>query len=110
MSNDLAVQLKLMRPISKLLSIQIVIASHVRLQRSSMFCIHSIKKNYISLAMSRTNLAISIFMDPSSGNSFDEINICDSPLKCNEIYPFLKRLIAGDEKWIVYNDVNRKRS
>lgn len=38
------------------------------------------------------------------------ISICDSLLKRNEIDPFLKRLITGDEKWIVYNNVNRKRS
>lgn len=38
------------------------------------------------------------------------ISICDSLLKRNEIHPFLKRLITGDEKWIVYNNVNRKRS
>ncbi|CAK9832788.1 Histone-lysine N-methyltransferase SETMAR [Anthophora retusa] len=38
------------------------------------------------------------------------ISICDSLLKRNEIDPFLKSLIIGDEKWIVYNNVNRKRS
>lgn len=38
------------------------------------------------------------------------INICDLLLKRNEIDPFPKRLITGDEKWIVYNNVNRKRS
>ena len=38
------------------------------------------------------------------------INICDSLQKLNEINPFLKRLITGDEKWIVYNNVNRERS
>ena len=38
------------------------------------------------------------------------INICDSLLKRNEFDPFLKNLITGDEKWIVYNNVNRKRS
>ena len=38
------------------------------------------------------------------------INICDTHLKRNAIDPFLKRIITGDEKWIVYNNVNRKRS
>lgn len=38
------------------------------------------------------------------------INICDLHLKRNEIESFLKRIITGDEKWIVYNNVNRKRS
>ncbi|KAL7735182.1 hypothetical protein ACLKA6_014898 [Drosophila palustris] len=31
-------------------------------------------------------------------------------LKRNEFDPFLKRIITGAEKWIVYNNVNRKRS
>ena len=38
------------------------------------------------------------------------ISICDSLLKRNEVDPFLKRLITGDQKWIVYNNVNGKRS
>ena len=38
------------------------------------------------------------------------ISICDSLLKRNGIDPFLKRLITGDQKWTVYNNVNRKRS
>ena len=31
-------------------------------------------------------------------------------LKRNEFDPFLKRIITGDENWIVYNNVSRKRS
>lgn len=38
------------------------------------------------------------------------INISDMLLKRNESDPFLKRLITGDEKWVVYNNVSRKRS
>ncbi|XP_026674121.1 histone-lysine N-methyltransferase SETMAR-like [Ceratina calcarata] len=38
------------------------------------------------------------------------INVCDTNFKRNAIDPFLKRIITGDEKWIVYNNVNRKRS
>ncbi|XP_033179973.1 histone-lysine N-methyltransferase SETMAR-like, partial [Bombus impatiens] len=38
------------------------------------------------------------------------ISIYDSLLKRNEIDPFLKRLITGDEKWVVYNNINWKRS
>ena len=33
------------------------------------------------------------------------ISICDSLLKLNETYPFLKRIITGDEKWVVYDNV-----
>ena len=38
------------------------------------------------------------------------INIYDTHFKRNAIDPFLKRIITGDEKWIDYNNVNRKRS
>lgn len=38
------------------------------------------------------------------------ITTCDFLLKRNQNEPFLKRLITGDEKWIVYNNIQRKRS
>ena len=37
------------------------------------------------------------------------INACDLHLKHNEFDPFLKQIINSDEKWIVYNNVVRKR-
>ena len=36
--------------------------------------------------------------------------ICDSLLKRNETDPFSKQIITGDEKWVVYDNVVRKRS
>jgi len=38
------------------------------------------------------------------------INICDMLLKRNEIEPFLKRMIIGDEKWVTYDNQIRERS
>ena len=38
------------------------------------------------------------------------INSSDSHLKRNECDPFFKRIITGDEKWIVYNNVVQKRA
>ena len=38
------------------------------------------------------------------------IDVCDSLLKRHENDPFLKRIITGDEKRVVYNNVKRKRS
>ena len=38
------------------------------------------------------------------------ISICDSLLKREENNPFLKRIIMGDEKCVVYDNVVRKRS
>jgi len=40
----------------------------------------------------------------------DRISICNLLLKRNENCPFLKWMIIGDEKWVVYNNVQRKRS
>ena len=37
------------------------------------------------------------------------INSCDLLKKRNENDPFLKRLITGDEKWVVYDNIKRKR-
>ena len=38
------------------------------------------------------------------------ISICDTLLKRIETDPFLKRIITSDEKWVVYDNVVRKRS
>lgn len=43
-------------------------------------------------------------------NLIQRLSICDLLLKRNENDPFLKRLITGDEKWVTYDNVNRKRS
>lgn len=43
-------------------------------------------------------------------NLLDRINACDSLLKRNEIDPFLKRMVTGDEKWVTYENNSRKRS
>ena len=40
----------------------------------------------------------------------DRISICESLLNRNKIDPFLKRMITGDEKWVTYDNVKRKRS
>ena len=40
----------------------------------------------------------------------DRISACNSLLKRNENVPFLKRIVIGDEKWILYNKVEWKRS
>ena len=43
-------------------------------------------------------------------HSTKRINACDLHLERNEFDPFLERIITGKEKWIVYNNVVRKRS
>jgi len=39
----------------------------------------------------------------------DRIFICDLLLKRNKNCPFFKWMITNNEKWIVYNNVQRKR-
>ncbi|XP_025158757.1 histone-lysine N-methyltransferase SETMAR-like [Harpegnathos saltator] len=48
--------------------------------------------------------------DLTEKNLMDRISICDSLYKRNEGTPFLKQIVTGDEKWIIYNNVDRKRS
>ena len=45
-----------------------------------------------------------------SEKNLDHISIRDSLLKSNENVPFLKQIVMGDEKWILYNNVEWKRS
>ena len=46
----------------------------------------------------------------SERNLLDHISTCSSLLKCNENVLFLKQIKMGDEKWILYNNVEQKRS
>ncbi|GFW09530.1 histone-lysine N-methyltransferase SETMAR [Trichonephila clavipes] len=43
-------------------------------------------------------------------NMMDRISICEALAKRNEIAPFLKRMVTGDEKWVAYYNIVRKRS
>ena len=46
----------------------------------------------------------------SEKNLLDCVSSCDSLLKRNENIPFLKQIVTDDEKWILYNNVEWKRS
>ncbi|GFU60309.1 hypothetical protein TNCV_3404521 [Trichonephila clavipes] len=39
----------------------------------------------------------------------DRISICEALAKRNEIDPFFKRKVTGDEKWVTYDNIVRKR-
>ena len=41
--------------------------------------------------------------------NFDHIFTYDSLLKLNENIPFLRQIVKGDEKWILYNKMARKK-
>ena len=38
------------------------------------------------------------------------LDLCDSLLNRNNEHPFLKKVVTGDEKWILYNNVKRRRA
>jgi len=40
----------------------------------------------------------------------NRMSVCDQFIEREKNDPFLKRMITDDEKWIVYNNVSRKRS
>ena len=46
----------------------------------------------------------------SERNLLDCTSTCDPLLKHNKTVPFLKQIVVGDEKWILYNNVEQKRS
>ena len=46
----------------------------------------------------------------SEKNLLDRICACDSLLKRNESVLFLKQMVTDSEKWILYNNVEQKRS
>ena len=48
--------------------------------------------------------------DLTEKNLIDHVSICDSLVKRNQNDPSLKRIITGDEKWVLYNTVKHKRS
>ena len=45
----------------------------------------------------------------SKKNLLDHISACDSLLKRNENVPVFKQIVTGDEKWILYNNMEWKR-
>ncbi|GFW33143.1 hypothetical protein TNCV_2110711 [Trichonephila clavipes] len=40
----------------------------------------------------------------------DRISICEALAKWNEIEPFIKWMVTGEEKWVTYDNIVRKRS
>ncbi|GFX59929.1 histone-lysine N-methyltransferase SETMAR [Trichonephila clavipes] len=49
-------------------------------------------------------------LNVTTKNMMDRISICEALAKQNKIDPFLKRMVTGDEKWVTYDNIVRKRS
>ena len=41
----------------------------------------------------------------SKKKNLDHVSACSSLLRCNENVLFFKEIVVGDEKWILYNNV-----
>ncbi|XP_029641251.1 histone-lysine N-methyltransferase SETMAR-like [Octopus sinensis] len=44
----------------------------------------------------------------TEANLVQKVSICDTLLKKENNEPFLRRIVTGDEKWVVYNNVKRR--
>jgi len=71
---------------------------------------HQTVLNHLDNAGYQKKLDVWVPHDLTEKNLINRISICESLLKRNEIEPFLKRLITGDEKWVTYDNIVRKRS
>lgn len=66
--------------------------------------------SYSRVNMEFTNAEIRAILKFRKKNLMDRISICESLLNRNKTDPFLKRIVTGDEKWVTYDNVKRKRS
>lgn len=57
-----------------------------------------------------SKLSVWVPHELSEKNLMDRISVCSSNLARHKREPFLDRLVTGDEKWIVYKNVVRKRA
>lgn len=74
------------------------------------------KSNIESLKTICTNLVMLITLmfrfhiSLSEKNLLDHISACDSLLNITKAFCFLKQIVMGDQKWILYNNMERKWS
>lgn len=66
--------------------------------------------NHLKKAGYTKNLDVWVPHELSQKNLIDRITISETLLKRNDMDPFLKQIITGDEKWIRYDNIQRKRS
>lgn len=65
---------------------------------------HLIKLSYINRA------DVWLPHELTDRNKLERISTCDLVLQRHNNQPFLKRLVTGDESWILYENITRKRS
>lgn len=71
---------------------------------------HKTVLNHLHKAGFKKKLDVWVPHQLTPKNMMDRISICEALAKRNEIDPFLKRMVTGDEKWVTYDNIMRKRS
>ncbi|XP_046820280.1 histone-lysine N-methyltransferase SETMAR-like [Vespa crabro] len=71
---------------------------------------HKTVLNHLHKVGFKKKLDVWVLHQLTTKNMMDRISICEALAKRNEIDPFLKRMVTGDEKWVTYDNIVRKRS
>ncbi|GFY17368.1 histone-lysine N-methyltransferase SETMAR [Trichonephila clavipes] len=71
---------------------------------------HKTVLSYLSKVGFKKKLNVWVPHQLTPKNMIDRISICEALAKRNEIDPFLKRMVIGDEKWSHIRQYGRKRS
>ena len=71
---------------------------------------HQTVINHLKKIGFKKKLDVWVPHDLTQKNIFARMDACESLLNRNKIDPFLKRMLTGDEKWVSYDNVKRKRS
>ncbi|CAH2092000.1 unnamed protein product [Euphydryas editha] len=66
--------------------------------------------NHLKRAGYEKKLDVWVPHELTQRNLIDRITISEMLVKRNETEPFLKRIITGEEKWVKYENIKRKRS
>ncbi|GFY35089.1 histone-lysine N-methyltransferase SETMAR [Trichonephila clavipes] len=71
---------------------------------------HKIVSSHLRKVVFKKKLHVWVPLQLTPRNMMDRISICEALAKRIEIDPFLKRMVTGDEKWVTYYNIVRKRS
>ncbi|XP_054015895.1 histone-lysine N-methyltransferase SETMAR-like, partial [Hylaeus anthracinus] len=66
---------------------------------------HKTVLNHLHIAGLKKKLDVWVPHELTQKNIMDRISICEALAKRNEIDPFLKRMVTGDEKWVTYDNI-----
>ncbi|GFW42337.1 histone-lysine N-methyltransferase SETMAR [Trichonephila clavipes] len=71
---------------------------------------HKTVLNHLRTVVFKKKLDVWVPHQLTPKNMMNRISICEALAKQNEIDPFLKQMVTGDEKWVTYDNTVRKLS